>query len=125
MKFKVLLIDDEQQYAGVIRDALVKLGLEVIVAFNVTEALEHLHHVTPNLILLDVMMPGVDGLSLLRWLRTHSERKDIPIHVVSAKVSESDRKKAIEAGANGFLAKPFSIRDLRDLVSEYLPSPAS
>ena len=66
-------------------------------------------------------MPDLDGLTLLRWLREHSEHDDIPIHVVSAKAMTEDREAALSAGADGFLAKPFDIKDLQDLVRRYFP----
>jgi DNA-binding response OmpR family regulator len=123
----ILLIDDEKAYANVIKDALEIIGLEVLLAHNAMDALNLFQQVTPDLILLDVMMPEVDGLSLLRWLREHSEQDSVPIHVVSAKAQPDDRKAAIEAGADGFLAKPFSVEELRDVISQYLPgsSPTS
>ena len=121
----ILLIDDEKAYAKVIQDALELIGLEVHLAHNAMDALNLFQQVTPDLILLDVMMPEVDGLSLLRWLREHSEQDSVPIHVVSAKAQPDDRKAAIEAGANGFLAKPFSVEELRDVISQYLPGPSS
>jgi len=121
----ILLIDDEKPYSKVIQDALELIGLEVLLAHNAMDALDLFQQVTPDLILLDVMMPEVDGLSLLRWLREHSEQDSIPIHVVSAKAQPDDRKAAIEAGADGFLAKPFSVEELRDVIGQYLPRPSS
>ena len=117
----ILLIDDEKAYANVIKDALEIIGLEVLLAHNAMDALNLFQQVTPDLILLDVMMPEVDGLSLLRWLREHSEQGSIPIHVVSAKAQPEDQKAAIEAGADGFLAKPFSVEELRKVIGLYLP----
>lgn len=116
----VLIVDDEKPYAKVIAEVLEAKGLAVHCASDATEALNVLQRITPDLILLDVMMPGIDGFTLLRWIRTHSERADIPIHVVSAKISEQDRIAAIEAGANGFLGKPFTSQELLDVVFEYL-----
>jgi len=117
----VLLIDDEKPYAEIIKSVLESLDIEVLIACNSMEALNFLQQIIPDLILLDVMMPDVDGLTLLRWLREHSEQDDIPIHVVSAKAMKEDREAALSAGADGFLAKPFDINDLRDLVGRYLP----
>ncbi|MCH8878218.1 MAG: response regulator [Chloroflexi bacterium] len=117
----VLLIDDEKPYAEIIKAALESLDVEVHIACDSMEALNFLQQITPDLILLDVMMPDVDGLTLLRWLREHSEQDDIPIHVVSARARTEDREAALSAGADGFLAKPFTIRDLQEMVSEYLP----
>ncbi|MFV2044397.1 MAG: PleD family two-component system response regulator [Anaerolineales bacterium] len=117
----VLLIDDEKPYAKIIKAALESLDIDVLIACDSMEALNFLQQITPDLILLDVMMPDVDGLTLLRWLREHSEQDDIPIHVVSAKAMTEDREAALSAGADGFLAKPFAIKDLQDLVRRYFP----
>jgi two-component system OmpR family response regulator len=121
----VLLIDDEKPYAEIIKSVLESLGIDVLIACDSKEALNYLQQIIPDLILLDVMMPDVDGLTLLRWLREHSEQDDIPIHVVSAKAMTEDREAALSAGADGFLAKPFDINDLRDLVGRYLPLPVA
>jgi two-component system OmpR family response regulator len=120
----VLLIDDEKPYAEIIKSVLESLDIDVLIACDSKEALNFLQQIIPDLILLDVMMPDVDGLTLLRWLREHSE-KDIPIHVVSARAMTEDREAALSAGADGFLAKPFDIKDLKDLVGRYLPLPIS
>jgi DNA-binding response OmpR family regulator len=120
----VLLIDDEVAYAKVIGEALKKHGFEVVIAGNAGEALELFQQVKPNLILLDVMMPEIDGLTLLKWLREHSEQEDLPIHIVSAKAQEADKEAALKAGANGFIAKPFSLDELLQTVGSYIPNGA-
>lgn len=124
-EFVVLLIDDEKAYAKVIQDALEAAGIKTYVANNAEEALMLYQQITPNLVLLDVMMPDIDGLTLLRWLREHSEQDDIPIHIVSAKSMPDDHKAAIQAGANGFLAKPFTLDELREVLVEYIPDSAT
>jgi DNA-binding response OmpR family regulator len=116
----ILLIDDEKPYAKVIKEALEVNGVEVILAYNAMDALNLFQQVTPDLILLDVMMAEVDGLSLLRWIREHSENENLPIHVVSARAQDSDRKAAIAAGANGFLAKPFTVDEMREVIGQYV-----
>ncbi len=116
----VLLIDDEKPYTKVIKDALEAQGIQVVVANSAMEALMLFQQVTPDLVLLDVMMPEVDGLKLLRWLREHSERKRVPIHVVSAKAQPQDREAALRSGADGFTAKPFTMEELRKLIREYV-----
>ena len=117
----VLLIDDEKAYANVIKEAVEALGINVLLAHGAEEALLMFQNRTPDLILLDIMMPGVDGLSLLRWLREHSDNEDVPIHVVSAKSQPKDEKEAIMAGANGFLAKPFTVEELQEVLRQYIP----
>ncbi|MFA9404818.1 MAG: response regulator [Anaerolineales bacterium] len=124
-EFVVLLIDDEKAYAKVIQDALEAAGIKTYVANNAEEALMLYQEITPNLVLLDVMMPDIDGLTLLRWLREHSERDEIPIHIISAKSMPADHKAAIQAGANGFLAKPFTLDELREVLVEYIPDSAT
>jgi len=113
----VLLIDDERAYAEVIRDALLTYGIEVLLAHNAMEALEVYQEKVPDLILLDVMMPEIDGLTLLKWLREHSEKDRVPIHIVSAKAQDKDRDAALKAGADGFMAKPFTIEELKGLIA--------
>ena len=117
----ILLIDDEKAYAEVIKEALTPLGIEAYIACNAMEAMMVMQQTTPDLILLDVMMPEVDGLTLLRWLRENSRDKHIPIHIVSAKARPEDRDAALRAGADGFLAKPFTMQDLKETLAEYLP----
>jgi DNA-binding response OmpR family regulator len=116
----VLLIDDERAYSEVIRDALQSYGIEVRLAHNAMEALEVYQEKVPDLILLDVMMPEIDGLTLLKWLREHSEKERVPIHIVSAKAQEKDRDAALQAGADGFMAKPFTIDELKALIARTL-----
>jgi DNA-binding response OmpR family regulator len=116
----ILLIDDERAYAEVIRDALTAYGIDVRLAHNAMEALEAYQDKVPDLILLDVMMPEVDGLTLLKWLREHSEKDRVPIHIVSAKAQEKDRDAALKAGADGFMAKPFTIEELKELIARTL-----
>jgi len=116
----ILLIDDERSYAQVIKEAIEITGVDVLLAHNAMDALNIFQQVTPDLILLDVMMPEVDGLSLLRWIREHSENENLPILVVSAKGQPEDRQAAIDAGANGFLGKPFSVEELRTEIGQYV-----
>lgn len=118
----VLLIDDERAYAEVVQNALEAHGIQVMIAGNAMEALELYQQAKPNLILLDVMMPEIDGLTLLQWLREHSEKDNIPIHIVSAKAKPEDRDAALKAGASGFLAKPFTMQELLGLMARYFPS---
>jgi CheY-like chemotaxis protein len=121
----ILIVDDEKAYARVVKEALIPLGLEVLTVYDAMEAMYALQKGTPDLILLDVMMPEIDGLSLLRWLRENSGDKRIPILIVSAKATPEDQEAARRAGADGFLAKPFTMQDLKELLSEFLPLPSS
>jgi DNA-binding response OmpR family regulator len=106
-KKKILLVDDER---GIIRVLSIKLkisGYEVVTAAGGQEALDLLNSACPDLILLDVIMPGIDGFEVLKNLRTTSK---LPVIVYSAR--PSNMQAALSLGANDFLAKPFDVEDL-------------
>ena len=117
----VLIFDDEAPYAESVGELLETYGVRVLVASDAIEALDLLQRFSPDLVLLDVHMPEVDGFTLLQWIRKHSERPDIPIHLVSGRVRLDDREEVVAAGADGFLEKPFTMQELLNLVLEYLP----
>jgi CheY-like chemotaxis protein len=119
----ILICDDEPN----LRE-LMRLSLETGPAYTFIEAgdggeaIELLESARPNLILLDVMMPGTNGIAVLEHLRAHAELSDTPVIVISAFASPADRQRAIDAGATRFVKKPFDPEALRSLVEELLPS---
>lgn len=119
----VLLVDDEQAYRQAVSDVLHSQGYTVVQAASAAEALRVLEVVTPELIVLDVMMPEVDGLTLLRQLASDPRFVSIPIVMASAKAQPADRWSAWERGASAYLAKPFTFDEVTSLV-EHLLSPA-
>ena len=92
----------------------------VYTAFSAEEAMALLETVTPDLILTDVMMPEVDGLTFVRRIRSGAVQARIPIIIVSAGVSHREQTAALQAGADQFLPKPFSITDLRAAVGSFI-----
>lgn len=108
----VLVVDDEAAICDMIRFALEKAGLEVQTANNAHEALLRINESRPDIILLDWMMPGVSGLELTRRLRKDSYTEDIPIIMLTAKVTEDDKVAGLEAGTDDYVIKPFSPREL-------------
>jgi CheY-like chemotaxis protein len=112
----VLVVDDEAAFCAVICEILEANGYEPHYTLTAAEALQVLEHLHPDIILSDVMMPDMDGLSFVSHLRAHPKWAHIPIIVISAKTSTEDRRLALEAGANQFLAKPFSANDLENLI---------
>lgn len=118
----VLVIDDEPAFCFAISEILGLAGLHVRQAFSVDQAMEELDSTTPDLILTDVMMPGVDGLSFLRRLRGMPDLAAVPTIAVSAKSRKEDIAAAEEAGADSYLVKPFSARQLHEVIRPYLPS---
>jgi two-component system phosphate regulon response regulator PhoB len=109
---KVLVVDDESAILDMIRFALEQDGLQVRTAANAYDALLCVNDDRPNIILMDWMMPGVSGIELTRRLRKDSNTRDIPIIMLTARVTEDDKVSGLEAGADDYLIKPFSPREL-------------
>ncbi len=119
----VLVIDDEHAFCDVVAEVLLNAGYGVEKAYDVDQALSILQKTRPDLILVDIMMPRVDGLSFIRQLRCEPCFADVPIIVASAKSSPEDHQAAIQSGANDFLLKPFSASTLRNMINTYLTLP--
>lgn len=116
-KYRILVVDDERRMVGFIRLNLEQDGFEVIEAYNGTEALERLRDSLPDLILLDVMMPDIDGFEVLRTIREVSQ---VPVIMLTAKGEEDDKVKGLELGADDYVTKPFSPRELVSRVRAVL-----
>jgi len=116
-KYRILVVDDEKRMVGFIRLNLEQDGFEVIEAFNGSEALERLRDSLPDLILLDVMMPDIDGFEVLRMIREISQ---VPVIMLTAKSEEDDKVKGLELGADDYVTKPFSPRELVSRVKAVL-----
>jgi two-component system, chemotaxis family, chemotaxis protein CheY len=120
----ILVIDDEPALRSVLCTMLEVFGFSVVEAGSATLALTLLEEITPDLVLTDVMMPDMDGLTLIRKLRAEPAWAEIPALVISAKTTTDDRMAAELAGASGFLAKPFSAADLKVALRQLtLPVP--
>jgi len=105
---KILVVDDEKPISEIVKYNLVKEGYEVFTAYDGEEALEKVEEVEPDLIILDLMLPKMDGLEVAREVRkTH----DMPIIMVTAKDSEIDKVLGLELGADDYVTKPFSNRE--------------
>jgi CheY-like chemotaxis protein len=114
----VLVIDDEKAYTKVMAMVLGEYGFDSFPANSAKDAWEVLGRVTPDLVLLDVMMPEIDGITFLGEFRANAELRAVPVLVVTAYTET--REKALRAGASGYLKKPFSAQQLRDSIGEYL-----
>ncbi|EKE9666808.1 response regulator transcription factor [Listeria innocua] len=106
---KILVVDDEKPIADIVKFNLNKEGFDVYCAYNGDEALELVEEVQPDLILLDIMLPGRDGIEVCREVR---KKYDMPIIMVTAKDSEIDKVIGLELGADDYVTKPFSNREL-------------
>jgi DNA-binding response OmpR family regulator len=116
----VLVVDDERAFCAVVCDILDTIGYSSYAAYSVAEAMAFIEKTAPILILTDIMMPDVEGLSLVTTLRSSDHNASIPIIVVSAKATADDRAEAMLSGADDFLVKPFSSRVLIDALRPYL-----
>ena len=105
----ILIVDDEPQIAGIVGDYLRLAGFDVIVAGDGVRALEVARGRRPDLVVLDLGLPGLDGLEVARALRRESE---VPIIMLTARVEEDDRLRGLEIGADDYVTKPFSPREL-------------
>ena len=106
---RILVVDDEERMVRFIRMNLEHDGFQVAEAFNGKQAIQKLRDVTPDLILLDVMMPDLDGFEVLETIR---EGSNVPVIMLTAKGEEDDRVRGLELGADDYITKPFSPREL-------------
>ena len=106
---RILVVDDEERMVRFIRLNLEHDGFQVSEAFNGRQAVQKLRDVNPDLILLDVMMPDLDGFEVLEMVR---EISNVPVIMLTAKGEEDDRVRGLELGADDYVTKPFSPREL-------------
>lgn len=111
-KDKVLIIDDEEHIVELIRYNLESAGYDAVEAYNGTDGIKAAKSEKPSLILLDVMLPMMDGLEVCRKLRKDDATKNIPIIMLTAKSEEIDKILGLELGADDYITKPFSVREL-------------
>jgi two-component system alkaline phosphatase synthesis response regulator PhoP len=114
---KVLVIDDEEHLTSLVKAYLVKDGYQVTIANNGREGLAAVQRVHPDLIILDIMMPEMDGYEFIRILRVDS---DTPVIFLTAKVDEQERVLGLELGADDYIVKPFYPRELISRVRAVL-----
>ena len=120
-KPRILVVDDELPFRRVVVDILEPYGLTVKQAGDAPEALATVKSWKPDLLLVDVMMPGGSGLALVKRLRAEAKWKRLPVIIVSALASKADREAGVQAGASAYLTKPFSASDLRQVLRQFVP----
>lgn len=108
-RYKILAVDDEQRMVRFIQLNLEQDGFQVITAYNGKDALEQVRTQLPDLILLDIMMPDINGFEVLKKIR---EVNNVPVIMLTAKGEEDDRIQGLELGADDYITKPFSPREL-------------
>lgn len=121
----VMVVDDEVVYTDVVRLVLEDYGVEVVMAHSVAQAFDLIDSVKPDMFIVDIMMPGVDGLQFARRLRSDPSHSHEPILIASAKAMDGDREAALQAGATEYLPKPFTAKQLRDVLRCYFSLPTT
>lgn len=109
MSRKIVVVDDEKPIADILEFNLKKEGYEVHVAYDGDDAVDLIYDVQPDIVLLDIMLPGRDGMEICREVR---KKYDMPIIMLTAKDSEIDKVLGLELGADDYVTKPFSTREL-------------
>ena len=120
MSKKVLLIEDEPHIVAALRYLLQREGLHVSDHDNGADALEKIRSVSPDLVILDIMLPGKSGMLILEEVREDPELKDLPVLMLTAKGQRKDREAAETAGASLFMTKPFANQDILQNVKKLL-----
>jgi two-component system, OmpR family, response regulator MtrA len=116
----VLIADDDADILSLVRAVLERAGNEVVSVGDGAQALASVTERKPDLAVLDISMPEVDGLEVLRRLRADSATRALPVVLLSARAQEADVKLGFELGASAYVKKPFSPRELADRVAELL-----
>ncbi len=117
---KIIIIEDEADILEVIEHNLVREGYEVVTVMDGSEGLRRVKKEAPSLVLLDIMLPGLDGIEVCRKLKEDSATRNIPIIMVTAKGEESDIVLGLGIGADDYVTKPFSPRELTGRVRAVL-----
>ncbi len=116
----ILLVEDDDAIREMVETALVQVGFRTEVASDTSEAEAIIRRDKPNLILLDWMLPGVSGIEFARRLRRDDETRDVPVIMLTARCEEGDRLTGFQAGADDYVGKPFSVRELLARVKAVL-----
>ncbi len=117
---KILIVDDEQDIVETLKFMLEAQGYECFCAYDGETGLNMAKEIIPDLMILDVMMPKINGYKISRLLKYDNKYKDIPIIMVTARSQEDDKIIGKETGVNEYITKPFELDDVIEKVKEYL-----
>jgi len=120
MRKKILIVEDIPGLIHILELEVQRLGYETILASNGEEAVEMAIAQLPNLIMMDIMMPEMDGLEAARRIRENPHTRAIPIIAVTALSSRKDKEKCLESGCDDYLSKPFTASQLSSSITELL-----
>jgi two-component system cell cycle response regulator DivK len=117
---KILVVDDNQDSRELVVKVLKNRGYQMIEAVDGEDALEKATAENPDLILMDISIPKIDGYEVTRRLKSQLNFKNTPIIALTAHAMKGDREKAIEAGCDGYISKPINIHEIPDQIKSYL-----
>jgi len=120
LKKKILVVDDSQPILELATTMLKLLGYEPLKASTGVEALKVLTQETPDMALLDVMLPDMDGFKICQHIRSNAALADMPVFMVSAKKTAEDMERGHNAGANEYVTKPFKSAEMANLIKIYI-----
>jgi two-component system, cell cycle response regulator DivK len=120
MTYVILVVEDNERNLKLLRDVLEYAGYDVRVARTAEDGITSAVSEPPDLVLMDLQLPGIDGMEALRQLRESSRTADIPVIAVTAQAMKQDRERALDAGFNGYVEKPISVRAFPDQVRRFL-----
>jgi two-component system cell cycle response regulator DivK len=120
MTYVILVVEDNERNLKLLRDVLEYAGYDVRVARTAEDGITLAVSEPPDLVLMDLQLPGIDGMEALRRLRESPRTADIPVVAVTAQAMKQDRERALDAGFNGYVAKPISVRAFPDQVRRFL-----
>ena len=121
MSKRILVVEDQEDNRQIIRDLLSATDYEIMEAESGEEALEAVAKQRPDLILMDIQLPGIDGYEATRLIKADPALRSIPIFAVTSYALSGDEAKSRAAGCDGYLAKPFSLQQVLDAVQNFLP----
>jgi two-component system cell cycle response regulator DivK len=117
---RILVVEDNPDNRTLILDVLLSLGYEVIEAVDGEQGIQQANREQPDLILMDLSLPQIDGWSATRRIKDNSALAHIPIIALTAHAMVGDREKALEAGCDDYIAKPIDLRELQKKITQYL-----
>lgn len=121
MSKRILVVEDQEDNRRILRDLLTSVGYDVLEALTGPEGVAMAETLRPDLILMDIQLPGLDGYEVTRRIKANPTLRPIPIVAVTSFALSGDDIKAYEAGCDGYVTKPYSPRHLLAKVREYLP----
>ena len=119
---QVLVVEDNERNMKLFRDVLAASGYRTLEAKTGCEAVELVRRHRPQVVLLDVQLPDIDGVEVLRTIRTDARTAFLPIVAITAQAMDGDRERFLSAGFDEYLPKPVDVRELLDVVRRYCPS---